>query len=170
MTRFETQRRKGRQGIAEKKKLTEKNTMKEQSEAELAQKLILMQELGMTEKEVEELLEKRERLVGHLMEPVARNVEDGEVEEGFNWNDRNEHEFHECCWNCRFMLRSQSSLGSVILCRRRAPLPFTVPLSAMEKDMQAWWPEVESDDWCGDFEINPKCFTPAPKKKPETES
>jgi hypothetical protein len=144
--------------------------MKEQSIAEWAQKLILMQELGITEKEVDGLLEKRERMMGNLRDGEPRNIEDGEAEHDWVWHDRNEHEFHECCWNCRFMLSSTGSIGARFLCRRRAPLPFTEMMNVMPKELQAFWPEVESHDWCGDFEINPKCLTPAPQKKPETES
>jgi hypothetical protein len=42
------------------------------------------------------------------------------------------------CANCKFFNDSQSE------CRRYAPSP-------AEGDKQAHWPNVASDDWCGEF-------------------
>ena len=143
--------------------------MKEQSIAEWAQKLILMQELGITEKEVDALLEKRERLMGKSGLPLKRNLEYQELERD-SWRNRNEDEFQECCWNCRFFLSAGSENKPSFVCRRRAPIPYLLDLEDEVKDVEAVWPGTETEEWCGDFEINPKCLTPAPEKKPETES
>lgn len=57
------------------------------------------------------------------------------------------------CENCRYFCpNGEQGDGD---CRRHAPQPANVRYRHRDDDnarFVSWWPEVNSDDWCGDFE------------------
>ena len=57
------------------------------------------------------------------------------------------------CEECRFFSQNWGE------CRRRAPVGKTEHLTYGSRNVtaneRAWWPLVETTDWCGEFESDP---------------
>lgn len=48
------------------------------------------------------------------------------------------------CANCEYYHRYE--------CRRKSPQAFTTDLNRTECGKAAYWPRVDANDWCGEFE------------------
>jgi hypothetical protein len=63
----------------------------------------------------------------------------------------------ECCANCRFLVVSAlKPIGpddESRECRRHAPM-IEPRISPTEPD-RGWWPQVEADEWCGEWQARP---------------
>ena len=51
----------------------------------------------------------------------------------------------ETCRFCRYYPDEESGE-----CRRYAPRPVLGPEQGVERDSEAWWPNVYQTDWCGE--------------------
>jgi hypothetical protein len=54
----------------------------------------------------------------------------------------------ECCANCRFLVVREPSWE----CRRHAPV---IAFPEDDPRDRGWWPQVEHDEWCGEWEPRP---------------
>ena len=50
------------------------------------------------------------------------------------------------CKTCEWWLLSTKGIGDCGECRKNAPSP------VMEEDKPVWWPNVDDDDWCGEYQ------------------